>query len=102
MALTEGDQVFAQELVQLFIDSGDAALHDIRAALDRGFFAALGRAAHSFKGSSANIYAQPVSEAAARLEEAAHAGAMDRILELERELRREADRTREFLRARQA
>ncbi|HUE09370.1 MAG TPA: response regulator, partial [Steroidobacteraceae bacterium] len=102
MALTEGDQVFAQELVQLFIDSGDAALHDIRAALDRGDFAALGRAAHSFKGSSANIYAQPVSEAAARLEEAAHAGAMDRILELERELRREADRTREFLRARQA
>jgi DNA-binding response OmpR family regulator len=102
MALTEGDRVFAHELVQLFIDSGDAALRDIRAALDRGDLAALGRAAHSFKGSSANIHARPVSAAAARLEEAARAGAMDRILELEINLRREADRTREFLRARQA
>jgi len=102
LALTEGDGVFAQELVQLFIDSGDAALRDIRAALDCGDLAALGRAAHSFRGSSANIHAQPVSEAAARLEEAARAGAVDRISELELELRREADRTREFLRARQA
>ena len=102
MALTEGDRVFAHELVQLFIDSGDAALRDIRAALDRGDLAALGRAAHSFKGSSANIHAQPASAAAGRLEEAARAGSMDRVLQLELELRLEADRTREFLLARQA
>jgi signal transduction histidine kinase/ligand-binding sensor domain-containing protein/CheY-like chemotaxis protein/HPt (histidine-containing phosphotransfer) domain-containing protein len=102
VAMTEGDRAFAHELVQLFIDSGDAALRDIRAALDRGDLPALGRAAHSFKGSSANIHAEPVSAAAARLEEAARSGAMDQILELELKLRREADRTREFLRTRQA
>ncbi len=36
MILMDGDQEFAQHLAQLFIDSGDAALRDIKAALDRG------------------------------------------------------------------
>ncbi len=61
-------KTFAQELVQLFIDSGDAALLQIRAALDRGDLAAIGAAAHSFKGSSANIHARSASPAAGRLE----------------------------------
>jgi two-component system, sensor histidine kinase and response regulator len=99
MALADGDHAFMKELVQLFIDSGDAALRDIRDALERGDLAAVGRAAHSFRGSSANIRAQPASAAAARLEEAARAGAVDRISQLELELRREADRATEFLRA---
>jgi hypothetical protein len=49
--------------VRLFIDSGDAALRDITAALGRGDLAAVGYAAHSFKGASA-VAAQ--LEAAAR------------------------------------
>ena len=102
MAVADGDRQFAQELVQLFIDSGDAALRDIRAALERGDLPAVGRAAHSFKGSSANIRAQSAAAAAARLEAAARAGDADRISELERQLRDEALRAREYLRARRA
>ena len=101
VSLTDGDREFADQLVQLFIDSGDAALREIRTALERGDLAAIGRAAHSFKGSSANIRARPASAAAGRLETAAYAGDVDRISELEQQLRREADRARNYLRARQ-
>jgi HPt (histidine-containing phosphotransfer) domain-containing protein len=94
--------VFAQELVQLFIDSGDATLQEIRAALKRGDLAAIGCAAHSFKGSSASIRARSASAAAARLEEAAHAGAVEKIPQLEEQLRQEAGRAMDYLRARSA
>jgi signal transduction histidine kinase/ligand-binding sensor domain-containing protein/CheY-like chemotaxis protein/HPt (histidine-containing phosphotransfer) domain-containing protein len=101
MKVTDGDQTFAQELVQVFIDSGDAALLEIRAALERGDLAAIGSAAHSFKGSSASIHARSASTAAARLEAAARAGAVDQISGLEVQLRLELGRVMEFLRARQ-
>jgi HPt (histidine-containing phosphotransfer) domain-containing protein len=89
-------------LVRLFIDSGDAALRDISAALGRGDLAAVGSAAHSFKGSSASIRAQSVSTAAAQLEKAARAGDTDHISRLEERLRREAGRAMDYLRARSA
>jgi HPt (histidine-containing phosphotransfer) domain-containing protein len=98
----DGDQEFAQELVRVFIDSGDAALRDISAALSRGDLAAVGCAAHSFKGSSANIRAQSLSAAGAQLEEAARAGVTDQISQLEEQLRREAGRAMDYLRARSA
>jgi signal transduction histidine kinase/ligand-binding sensor domain-containing protein/DNA-binding response OmpR family regulator len=100
MSMMDGDHESAQELVRLFIDSGDAALRDISAALGRGDLAAVGCAAHSFKGSSANMRARSASAAAAQLEEAARAGAADRISQLEEELRREAGRAMDYLRAR--
>jgi len=102
LAATDGDPEFERELVQLFIDSGDAALSDIGAALGRGDLAAIGRVAHAFKGSSANMCAQSASEAAARLEEAALHGALDQVSQLEENLRREAGRAIRYLRARQA
>jgi signal transduction histidine kinase/ligand-binding sensor domain-containing protein/CheY-like chemotaxis protein/HPt (histidine-containing phosphotransfer) domain-containing protein len=102
MTATDGDKEFAQELVQLFIDSGDAALRDISAALGRGDLAAIGSGAHSFKGSSASICAQPASAAAARLEEAARLGSLEQISHLEEQLRREATRAMDYLRARSA
>jgi CheY-like chemotaxis protein len=100
MATMDGDQESAQELVRLFIDSGDAALRDITAALGRGDLAAVGYAAHSFKGASANIRAQFASAVAAQLEAAARAGATDRISQLEEQLQREAGRAMDYLRAR--
>jgi CheY-like chemotaxis protein/HPt (histidine-containing phosphotransfer) domain-containing protein len=100
MTTMDGDQESAQELVRLFIDSGDATLRDISAALGRGDLAAVGYAAHSFKGSSASIRARSASAAAAQLEEAARAGATDRIPQLEEQLQREAHRAMEYLRAR--
>jgi CheY-like chemotaxis protein len=100
MTTMDGDQEIAQELVRLFIDSGDAALRDISAALGRGDLAAVGCAAHAFKGSSATMRAQSASAAAAQLEAAARAGATDRISQLEEQLRREAGRAMDYLRAR--
>jgi signal transduction histidine kinase/ligand-binding sensor domain-containing protein/CheY-like chemotaxis protein/HPt (histidine-containing phosphotransfer) domain-containing protein len=102
MSLADGDREFAAQLVQLFIDSGDASLAEIRDALGRGDLAAVGRAAHAYKGSSANIRARPASEAAARLEHAARSGQGEHLAALEEELRKEADRTKSFLRARRA
>jgi signal transduction histidine kinase/ligand-binding sensor domain-containing protein/CheY-like chemotaxis protein/HPt (histidine-containing phosphotransfer) domain-containing protein len=102
MNATDGDRMFANELVRLFIDSGDAALRDIAAALGRGDLAAVGSAAHAFKGSSASIRATPASAAAARLEEAVKAGAVDQLSALEEKLRREANRAMDYLRARSA
>jgi HPt (histidine-containing phosphotransfer) domain-containing protein len=100
MTTMDGDQESALELVRLFIDSGDATLRDISAALGRGDLAAVGYAAHSFKGSSASIRARSASAAAAQLEEAARAGATDRIPQLEEQLRQEAARAMDYLRAR--
>jgi two-component system, sensor histidine kinase and response regulator len=102
MSVTDGDKQFAQELVQLFIDAGDAALRDISAALGRGDLAVIGSVAHSFKGSSANIRAGSASAAASRLEEAARAGDVDQLSRLEEDLRKEANRAMDFLRKRQA
>ena len=100
VAVSNGDEEFAQELVQLFIDSGDASLQKIREALDGGDLTAMGAAAHSFKGSSANIQAKAASAAADRLEQAARAGDIDRLAELEEQLRREAELAFAYLRAR--
>jgi HPt (histidine-containing phosphotransfer) domain-containing protein len=100
MTMADGEDRFAQELVQLFIDSGDATLRDIRDAISRGDIAAVGRAAHSYKGSSANIRAESASTAASRLEEAARAGAIDQLAGLEAVLRREAERAKEYLKFR--
>jgi signal transduction histidine kinase/ligand-binding sensor domain-containing protein/DNA-binding response OmpR family regulator len=100
LTVTDSDPQFAQELAQVFIDAGDAALRDIRAAIASNDLSSVQRVAHSFKGSSANIRAQKASGAAGRLEEAARSGAIQEIATLERELRVEAERAIEFLRAR--
>jgi ligand-binding sensor domain-containing protein/signal transduction histidine kinase/DNA-binding response OmpR family regulator len=100
MKVSDGDREFARELVQVFIDSGDAALHEIRAALKRGDLLTIGSVAHSFKGSSANIFAQSASAAAGRLEEAARAGHVGQLSGLEEKLRQEAGLAFECLRAR--
>ena len=102
MLTADNDHDFAAELVQLFIESGDSVLKDIRDALERGDMAALGRAAHSLKGSSANMCAGLASEAAARLESAARAGVAEEVAKLEVQLRAETLRAMEYLRARQA
>jgi two-component system sensor histidine kinase/response regulator len=101
-AVTDGDAVFEEELVQLFIESGDAALRDIRDAMILGDLGAIQRASHVLKGASANIHAQSASRAAARLEDAARAGAHAEIPALEENLRRQTQRTFEIIRQRRA
>jgi signal transduction histidine kinase/ligand-binding sensor domain-containing protein/DNA-binding response OmpR family regulator len=101
MATTDGDAELARELVQLFIESGDAVLRDIRDALQRGDATAVRQAAHSLKGSSASMRARATSEAAARLEAAARAGDMTQLAPLETRLRSETGRAMDYMRARQ-
>jgi signal transduction histidine kinase/ligand-binding sensor domain-containing protein/CheY-like chemotaxis protein/HPt (histidine-containing phosphotransfer) domain-containing protein len=100
MLSADNDRDFAGELVQLFIESGDSVLRDISEALARGDISAVGRAAHSLKGSSANMCAGPTSEAAALLESAARAGATEDLAKLEMQLRAETHKAIEYLRAR--
>jgi HPt (histidine-containing phosphotransfer) domain-containing protein len=102
IAATDGDAEFASELVQLFIQSGDAVLRDIRNALQRGDVPAVRQAAHSLKGSSANMCARVTSEAAALLEAAARAGDTSNLAALEARLRSETGRAIDYMRARQA
>ena len=101
MRSADNDRDFAGELVQLFIESGDTVLKEISGALERGDMAAVGRAAHSLKGSSANMCASSTSEAAARLESAARSGAAEDIVNLEMQLRVETRRAMDYLRTRQ-
>jgi CheY-like chemotaxis protein/HPt (histidine-containing phosphotransfer) domain-containing protein len=79
MATNDGDSAFAAELIEVFIDSGDAVLRDIRDALERGDLSAVRKAAHSLKGSTATMRARASSEAAALLEAAARSGDMAMI-----------------------
>ncbi len=102
MAAADGDARFAGELVQLFIESGDRVLRDIRDALQRGDAPAVRQAAHALKGSSASMCARAASEAAARLEDAARAGDMIRLAALEARVRSETDRAIEYMRTRRA
>jgi HPt (histidine-containing phosphotransfer) domain-containing protein len=102
MAATDGDARFAGELVQLFIESGDRVLRDIRDALQRGDAPAVRQAAHTLKGSSASMCARATSEAAALLEDAARIGDMTKLALLEARLRSETGRAIEYMRARQA
>jgi signal transduction histidine kinase/ligand-binding sensor domain-containing protein/CheY-like chemotaxis protein/HPt (histidine-containing phosphotransfer) domain-containing protein len=99
--IADGEDSFTDELIELFIATGDTALADIRKALQCGDWETVGRKAHSLKGSSANIFAHATSAAAARLESAARDGERDQLTQLEQELRQETHRASEYLRGHQ-
>ncbi len=102
MQVADHDEGLVQELVELFIQSGDTALRDIRNAVDAGDLRAVGRAAHSLKGASANIHARATSVAAGHLETAATSGTTTDLVALEARLRLEAARAMDFLKAKRA
>jgi hypothetical protein len=102
VSLTDGDREFAEQLVQLFIDSGDAALAtDPRCSRPRGLAGRRPRGAllqgferqHSRAGGERCGRTAGTSRARRRVEQ---------LSKLEQELRREARRVTEYLRARQA
>ncbi len=95
--VTDGDPVFAQELVAAFIESGEQQLAEIAAALARSERAVVAKAAHKFKGACANIRANALKSLAERMEidsVAADVHALDRG---NASLRREFDRVKAFL-----
>jgi HPt (histidine-containing phosphotransfer) domain-containing protein len=94
-SVTEGDPLFAQELVAAFIASGEQQLAEMAAAIAQNDRAALAKAAHKFKGACANMHAHTLTSLAERMEiegAAADAGALDHG-----KLRREFDRVKQFL-----
>ena len=70
----EGDEELLAEMIQLYVEDAPRTLETMRRALLQGNLPDLERAAHSFKGSSANLAANPAAEAAQRLEQDARRG----------------------------
>ncbi|MGA9884987.1 MAG: response regulator [Candidatus Acidiferrales bacterium] len=88
----EGDRELLDELVRLFIEGSPAAMREMRQALSERDAHALGRLAHTMKGSSGSLGANRVSEAALVLEMRARPGALENAGELIGALQSELDR----------
>jgi two-component system sensor histidine kinase/response regulator len=95
--LTDGDAEFASDLATTFAASGNQQLVEIGKALEAADRSALARAAHKLKGASANIYAQALTELAARLESAAPGADLVQLTQVSEALRQEFNRTNAFL-----
>ena len=80
--VTGGDVEYERELIAMFIASGDESLADILDALQRCDVDAVGRYAHSLKGSSANMRADGLSETAGHLVTAAKSGNLTEVRSL--------------------
>lgn len=69
-----GDEGLLREIAGLFIEEYPEILEAIERAAGAGDARALERAAHNLKGSASNFGAQPVTDAALRLERMGRAG----------------------------
>ena len=69
-----GDPEFLVEVVEAFLGDSPPRLEALRASLDRGEAEAVGRAAHSLKGSSGNFGAMRMQTLCADIERLARAG----------------------------
>jgi HPt (histidine-containing phosphotransfer) domain-containing protein len=68
-AASDGDQEFAAELIQVFVESANQTLDEIKEALAANDLATVGKAAHSLKGASASVGANIVRSISSELEE---------------------------------
>ena len=97
----EGDRALLEELLRIFVDECQSSLRQIRDSWSLHDARALGRLAHTLKGSSANIGANGVSEAALVVERLARLGNLEKavqpIANLEREIERLAPELDSFL-----
>jgi two-component system, sensor histidine kinase and response regulator len=73
----EGDRELLEEVARLFLDECPKMLAEIQSAASAGDLHLLERAAHTLKGSSANVGALAVSEAAIELEHRARSNRLD-------------------------
>ncbi|MBC7982807.1 MAG: response regulator [Candidatus Obscuribacterales bacterium] len=100
LAASDHDELLAQELATLFIDSAIVNLQGIVSAMNSGDFGALGHRAHDFKSASANLQATAAMVAADRLEKAAANADTTQVPELVAALRYEVERVIDYLRER--
>jgi two-component system sensor histidine kinase/response regulator len=95
--LIDGDPAFERELINDFISSGRATLDELLLAIHRNDLHAVQRSAHNLKGATANLRAVTATSLADQLEVAARCGD-DFTVELVAEgLRRELERTMDYL-----
>ena len=98
----EGDRELLDELLRLFIDECHSSLRQIRDSWTSRDAQTLGRLAHTLKGSSANVGANGVSEAAFVLEKVGRTGSLENAVQhiatLEREIERLEPELDSFLR----
>jgi CheY-like chemotaxis protein len=104
-----GDHELLQELSTMFLQSLPKQLEEVRAAVAAGDLGALGRVAHSLKGSTGNFSAHLAFEAAKQLETLARCAADDEeagnldtdrraaVYEAAADVIREAERVQEVL-----
>ena len=71
---SDGDVEFEQELIEMYLEDANEHVQAIGQCISDGDVTQLSRAAHTLKGSSANIGAVKVQEAAYKLETTAHSG----------------------------
>jgi signal transduction histidine kinase/DNA-binding response OmpR family regulator len=96
-SITDGDPVFAKELIAAFISSGEQQLSEITAAIAQHNRTALAKAAHKFKGAGANIHAHELKSLAARLETDSAAADAPALQQDSALLRHEFERVKQFL-----
>src|ERR1044071_3017308 len=68
------DAEFIVELVNAFLSGGDDTVQELRAAVELGDAAAIGRAAHKMKGAAANLHVNNLATLACDLESRAKCG----------------------------
>lgn len=88
----DGDRDYMNELFAEFAAGLPARMDEIRAALAEGSAERLFQRAHSLKGASLTFCAQPLAEAARRIEEAGRVGDMSNMRGLAADLEEEASR----------
>jgi PAS domain S-box-containing protein len=93
----DGDEAFARDLVEAFIEIGKQELVAIARALGTGEAAVVRDSAHTLKGASVNLHASSATSAAAQLEMAAASGEDAQISALADKLATEVSRTIEYL-----
>ncbi|HEX4969875.1 MAG TPA: Hpt domain-containing protein, partial [Steroidobacteraceae bacterium] len=68
------DEEFMIELVNAFLSGGEDTVQELRAAVELGDAAAIGRAAHKLKGAAANLHVNNLATLSFELETRAKAG----------------------------
>src|SRR3984957_16222341 len=95
----DGDEVFARDLADAFVETGTRELAAISTALRQGDASALRMAAHTLKGASANLRAPAVAAAAAQLESAVGLGENAQTAALAEKLTAEITKMTAYLRS---
>ncbi len=95
--ITDGDAMFAQELIATFSSSGQQQIAELLAAVEAVDRTAVGKAAHKLKGGCANIYAHSLHDLAYSLETDAPTSSPETLLRVAQRLQQEFNRTCAFL-----